>query len=412
MQNEKETGSIPEHFGLSLSGGGFRATLFHLGMIRLLQETGLLHRLRFVSGVSGGAILAAHLGLNWTRYIGDTASFDAAAQEIVEFTQRDVRNRILRRWIVGWLTIVPRLFLGWSRVELLRREYQTLYGEKRLAEFPNVYQEQGPRTILQCASMTTGLPSSFGRSGLMLYKEKAEGRGIGLEPDQELTTTTTLSVAHGVTASSAFPPMFPPLRIDHKLLRCSQLEFPVAHDLTDGGVFDNMGMDRPLRWFMLPGHPHPADQLRTFLISDAEGAFNQTIGSSWRYKFTLTRNVRATEILMRRATTLNWKYLSGLNLDLIRVPEPAAETSIDGLESALAIRTDLDRFSNVEVEALLLAGFRAAREALEKCRWIETDIPDTPWRPVAAPKVSDEERKKLLEKARYRRWMPLFLPRT
>src|SRR5262245_45140629 len=235
MESEKETGSIPEHFGLSLSGGGFRATLFHLGMIRLLQETGLLHRLRFVSGVSGGAILAAHLGLNLTRYIGGTASFDAAAQEIVAFTQRDVRNRILRRWIVGWLTIVPRLFLGWSRVELLRREYQTLYGKKKLAEFPNVYQEQGPRTVLQCASMTTGLPSSFGRSGLMLYKEKAEGRGIGLEPDQELTTTTTLSVAHGVTASSAFPPMFPPLRIDHKLLRCSQLKFPVAHDLTDGG---------------------------------------------------------------------------------------------------------------------------------------------------------------------------------
>src|SRR5437868_6155691 len=85
---------VPRQFGLSLSGGGFRATFFHLGVVRFLYDAGLLRRVRFISGVSGGAILAAHLGLNWRRYTGDPGTFDLAAGEVVAFTRIDLRNRI------------------------------------------------------------------------------------------------------------------------------------------------------------------------------------------------------------------------------------------------------------------------------------------------------------------------------
>jgi hypothetical protein len=226
---DQNVGSQPEAFGISLSGGGFRATLFHLGLVRLLYETNLLHCVKFISGVSGGGILAAHLGLNWKRYTGSAAEFESAAMEIVRFTQKDVRNRILRRWILGWLTLLPRLLLKRSRVELLRLEYRSLYGDKKLKEFPIVYEGIAPRTILQCTSMTTGLPCSFGHSGLMLYKEQADGKGINLEVDKEVTYATELSVAHGVAASSAFPPMFPPLEINHKSLGRTYEEFPTPH---------------------------------------------------------------------------------------------------------------------------------------------------------------------------------------
>src|ERR1700680_4348558 len=110
---EQTPGIQPESFGVSLSGGGFRATLFHLGVVRLLYETGLLKHVKFISGVSGGGILAAHLGMNWTRYTANPEEFEAAAGQIIRFTQRDVRNRILRRWIIGWLTLLPRLLLNW-----------------------------------------------------------------------------------------------------------------------------------------------------------------------------------------------------------------------------------------------------------------------------------------------------------
>jgi predicted acylesterase/phospholipase RssA len=402
-------GRHPEAFGISFSGGGFRATLFHLGVVRLLYEANLLRRVQFISGVSGGAILAAHLGLNWARYIGGETDFQQVADEIVRFSQRDLRNRILRRWILGWLTLVPRLLFQWSRVELLRREYRSLYGDKRLRDFPNVYERQGPRTVLQTSSMTTGMPCTFGRSGLMLYKEEADGRGINLSPDRELTFATGLSVAHGVAASSAFPPMFPPLKVDNRLLECSREEFPLTDYLTDGGVFDNVGMDRPLRWFTGLDHPHPADQIRSFLISDAEGPFNPLAGRPWRYKFALPRNLRATEILMRRASTLNWKFLTALRLNLIRIPEaPRYRQAVD-LQAAQNFRTDLDRFNNVEVDELVRAGFQSAKVSLGNNHWIATDFPDTDWRPLSVPRLAPERRQKVLARARFRSWWPLLL---
>jgi NTE family protein len=53
--------------GLSLSGGGCRTALFHLGALRRLNELGILAKLRTISSVSGGSILSAHLAssLNW-----------------------------------------------------------------------------------------------------------------------------------------------------------------------------------------------------------------------------------------------------------------------------------------------------------------------------------------------------------
>ena len=50
--------------GLCLSGGGYRALLFHLGALRRLNELGLLAKLKTISAVSGGSIIAAHLAIN------------------------------------------------------------------------------------------------------------------------------------------------------------------------------------------------------------------------------------------------------------------------------------------------------------------------------------------------------------
>jgi NTE family protein len=52
---------------LCLSGGGYRAMLFHLGALWRLNEFGLLRGLVRVSSVSGGSITAGMLGLMWER---------------------------------------------------------------------------------------------------------------------------------------------------------------------------------------------------------------------------------------------------------------------------------------------------------------------------------------------------------
>jgi hypothetical protein len=54
--------------GLALSGGGFRATLYRLVMIRFLREANILPEVTHITSISGGSILAAHLLFNWQRY--------------------------------------------------------------------------------------------------------------------------------------------------------------------------------------------------------------------------------------------------------------------------------------------------------------------------------------------------------
>jgi predicted acylesterase/phospholipase RssA len=78
--------------GLVLSGGGFRATLFHLRVVRYLAESGHLKQVSHICSVSGGSILAAHLVLNWERFV-DSADeeFEAKARPLLEFVTASVR---------------------------------------------------------------------------------------------------------------------------------------------------------------------------------------------------------------------------------------------------------------------------------------------------------------------------------
>src|SRR6476620_1543064 len=84
--------------GLALSGGGFRASMYHLGLVRFLRDAGILPQVTHITSVSGGSILAAHLVLNWDRYNCSPSEFDAAASELLSFVSLDVRNRITRRF--------------------------------------------------------------------------------------------------------------------------------------------------------------------------------------------------------------------------------------------------------------------------------------------------------------------------
>ncbi len=53
-------GSAPrKKLGLALSGGGFRASLFHLGVLKRMAELNLLRRVEVLSTVSGGSIIGA-----------------------------------------------------------------------------------------------------------------------------------------------------------------------------------------------------------------------------------------------------------------------------------------------------------------------------------------------------------------
>src|SRR5258708_34805155 len=87
-------GLMERDIGLALSGGGSRAAAFHLGCLRALHDRGLLPRVRIVSGVSGGALLAALYAYGPANF----EEFDAAATAVLRRgARRGIRPGALAR---------------------------------------------------------------------------------------------------------------------------------------------------------------------------------------------------------------------------------------------------------------------------------------------------------------------------
>src|ERR1044071_6725287 len=77
-----------EGIALCLSGGGYRAMLFHLGSLWRFNEAGLLLNLERISSVSGGSIIAGVLGMNWSRLGFDS---DGVGQQFVQQVVSPIR---------------------------------------------------------------------------------------------------------------------------------------------------------------------------------------------------------------------------------------------------------------------------------------------------------------------------------
>ncbi|MGH7171623.1 MAG: patatin-like phospholipase family protein [Gemmataceae bacterium] len=232
---------------LALSGGGFRASLYHLGLVRFLRDANILAQVTHITSVSGGSIMAAYLVLNWDRFNGSPNEFDAAASEFLSFVRLDVRNRITRRFPL----IIPlrwsRRLLGLSnrkltRTGLLEYHYEKyLYGDTSLFELPDK-----PQLHLLSTNLSEGCLCSFNRDGLLMVRRQAEN---AFRIDRIHVGLATVAMA--VTASSAFPGFFAPLELTGADVGASAGEFG-RQAYTDGGVFDNLGvrmfrcLERPL----------------------------------------------------------------------------------------------------------------------------------------------------------------------
>jgi predicted acylesterase/phospholipase RssA len=337
---------------LCFSGGGLRATLFHLGLIRALRQSTLnkemaLKSVREVYAVSGGSILAAHFLANYPRYLGDDAEFEKVEKELLTFAARDLRNRVLRRWLF-WMRVRN------PRGQLLQREYHRFLEGKTVGECYAASADL-PTFHFLSTSFSTGALCSFSRR---CFEQVDRDSG-----NQTHTTAADgIPLAFAVAASSAFPPMFPPMLLTPEMLGTGgtpPFNWPIA--LSDGGVFDNFGIDKyclAQRTSARPG---------ILIVSNAGGSFATDPDHS--YNGMLPRNIRASDILMRRVgeTTLETgRVLAGGGLLLVRigatVPDPdIAETTQQRFR---LVRTDLDRFDGESARLIVEHGERVGRQAL------------------------------------------------
>jgi predicted acylesterase/phospholipase RssA len=423
--------------GLALSGGGFRATLFHLGVTRALAEAGLLSHVSHITSVSGGSVLAAHLVLNWRKYCGTSEEtkleeFEKAAEPLLKFIEFDVRNRILRRlpWGIvtrialrGFLPIVGRiagnrakqLLLSCSdrctSVDILRCDYERLFGRNCLADL----EQPG---VPQLAILATEVAS--------MSQAWFTARGFGQPADNPTDTRFVgrdlLTVAESVAGSSAFPALFPPVRLDGSIF----LFDAQGSDryVTDAGVYDNLGISGFL------GAPFAA-AVSPVLVSDATATSEWSAGTRLNILSNLLRSVdiiqqRAAELQRRTVglpqrdtlagTAAPEKQSSGrfVLFDIAQediVLEPKVSETMQAHLSY--VRTDFDTFSSVEIRGLVQHGYSVAWHGLQQMNLLPSSAQSrfSEWRdrwprPRPACATSDSEVAEI--KAARRSHMRLF----
>jgi predicted acylesterase/phospholipase RssA len=365
--------------GLALSGGGFRATLYHLGLVRFLRDAGLLKQVTNITSVSGGSITAAHLVLNWDLYTGSAEEFDKAAAKLLDFTRLGVRNRIVRRFPLGLLLRGPRRLLGLSNRKLTRtgwleQQYeQHLLGDKSLFELP-----ERPHLHILSTNLSEGCLCSFNRDGLWMMQEK-QGR-----TQIEKIRVGLMTVAMAVTASSAFPGFFPPLELTGRDVGARGGEFG-RQAYTDGGVFDNLGV-RMFRWLTPLLTEEKA--LDGVLISDVG---NRILIQASQTGGLIRTALRSTDILMDRVWQLEnenfqdtFGFVFARITDIVGPHEDATALHPEVQRQVADIRTDLDAFSAVEASCLIRQGYCIGRKACRsRVDLFGSELPNNaPWDPV------------------------------
>src|SRR5438094_6139500 len=152
---------------LCLSGGGFRAALFHLGALRRLNEVGLLSRLNTITSVSGGSVANGLLAKVWRTLTpnasGMFTNFEHAYEKgLREFCSHDLRTGPLlldrldpRKW--------PSLLSDdHSATDFLADAYRDrLVGDLRMRDLAAIEEAGGPRFIFDASNLQTGVNFEF-----------------------------------------------------------------------------------------------------------------------------------------------------------------------------------------------------------------------------------------------------------
>ena len=366
--------------GLALSGGGFRATLFHIGALWRINELGLFPELREITSVSGGSITAAFLGLRWSRlhFKGQVA--------------RNFEDEVaapLRRFCSTTIDI-PTVLKGWLNPfrhpsDVLAARYrESLFGDATLQDLPD--SADGPVFTLYATSLQTGSSVRLSRKRLADYR-------VGEIPNP------TVPIATAVAASSAFPPVFVPLtlRTDPAAWRqfttggadlFDQTEYRETLYLGDGGIYDNMGLERI--W----------DRYETVLMSDAGSPFALQSAPGLLGFSQTARLLRTLSIIDRQSRALRrrrlmrdfrrgdmrgtfWRLETAIDQYRTALDgKPAPMTRDNDTTRALAgVRTRLNRFVDRDQGALINWGYALADAAL-RAYVIDAAVPVGRW-PVA-----------------------------
>jgi len=404
--------------GLALSGGGFRASLFHIGVLAKLAELDLLRHVEVISCVSGGSIIGAFYYLELKKLLesGKTTHADYLRMvrdvetKFLAGVQKNVRTRILASPLAG---LKMALASGYSRSDVIAGLYQKHFYDHTAAEgkeparvmtdlmvqpaefggapgdFNPKYDNwrlsaKVPMLVLNATTMNTGHNWQF-TATWMGESPQAISATIDTIPryrrmyyEDAPEAHRQIPIGRAVGASACVPALFEPI-----VLRNLYPDRTVR--LVDGGVHDNQGLSSLLE-----------QNCQVILASDASGQFQEkpspggsvrdSLGNSNSVLQSRVRGAQFDQLsALRRGGAIQGAMFIHLTKDLDADPVPwvgqppkpprqPPETTSYGIDRQIQlklaeVRTDLDSFSDAEGYALMTSGYRMTEQALveEKC---------------------------------------------
>ncbi len=287
--------------GLALSGGGFRASLFHIGVLARLAECDVLRRVEVLSCVSGGSIVGSYYYLRLRQLLERTPDSEvgdveyvklvaAVADEFMDGVRGNLRGRLTESIGANWRMLASR-YSRTNRVgELLDEQFfskvpkggrdaadaqEAPDGQWKMTDlfvepagrgdgFSLRYENwlraaKVPILVLNATTLNTGHNWQFTASWMgeppVGVAEKVDAsrrlRRLYYRDAPKDHQEPPLSTA--VAASACVPALFPPVTL-------AKLYAGVDVELVDGGVHDNQGIASLLE-----------QDCSVILVSDASG---------------------------------------------------------------------------------------------------------------------------------------------
>ncbi|SOC52421.1 patatin-like phospholipase family protein [Ornithinimicrobium cerasi] len=386
---------------LCLSGGGFRAALFHLGAVRRLDELGILGRLRTISAVSGGSVVAnllAHPDLVWPDPLGAPARVGGIEELVAEplrlLTGRNVRTpAMLAR-------LRPH---AWGRPDVTSRVLADEL-ERTVPWWGTDLREhrRGGPVILTGATET-----GYGVSWVFADARSVAPRGrVGDHRLGYAAPPPGLRIVDAVAASCAHPPWFAPFSLDGRTLgltggvpdldEAPEVRASILRrvELADGGLYDNYGLEQV--W----------SDHATVLVSDGGAVFrgratSSPVGRLWQLLSIAANGAQTTRLRWLRAS-FSAGLLDGATWSL-ETPNTVSAVPGHGPEAGLAgcypaalvsainrVRTDLDAFAPGEQMVLERHGYVVSDASVRRHSPASVAL-EAPVDPPH-PQVSDEAR--------------------
>lgn len=351
---------LEDTIGLCLSGGGYRAMIYHVGAIIRLNELGFLPRIAEIASVSGGSISAGVLALRWQNLRFDENGRAGNLHEVfvaplLRFAGKGIDIR----------AILYGLIPGCSAADSLVRAYDRhLFDGACLQDTTDF-----PRFTFMATNLQTG-------SGWRFAKGYAADYRVGL------IDRPIIPLARVVAASSAFPPFLSPVRID---LSREAVQATAGADLhrepfistavlSDGGVYDNLGLERIWK------------RCRSILVSNAGRTIPEVGHPTGRW---IGQLFRTLSLIQQQAEHSRRRLLFGManqgqrqvaywGIDAASSHYGLADAlpfSAEEAASASSLRTRLNPFTKAEQDLLLKAGYAGADASLRARGLAENEPP-------------------------------------